>query len=131
MAAMLGISAVAVQRIAQLSEFVDDAQNNATKVQALANELASFYACLGDVKLIITGPRRTPVQEEFNRDFAPMIRSNETTLKELQNIIDKAKKADSDRIATRVWKTVKFTFKTKQVDALRKRIQAENEVLGR
>ena len=78
-----------------------------------------------------TGPRRTPVQEEFNRDFARMIRSNETTLKELQNVIDKAKKADSDRLATRVWKTVKFTFKTKQVDALRKRIQAENEVLGR
>ena len=127
-AAVVGMSLVDVKLITQLCIFIDDVHNGETELQALANELVSFYASLGHVKLLITGPRHTPVSEEFKRDFMRTIRSNEAALTELQKIIDKAKKADRDRSATRVWKTVS---KGKQVDALRNHMHAENELLGK
>jgi len=130
-ASIVGISTATVQLITQLSAFVDDVKNGSNEVQALSNELASFYAILGHIKLILTRPRNEQIPAGFLSDFQRMIRANEATLKELQKIIDNAKEADSDRSSSRVWKTVRYTFKTKQIEALRKHIQAENEVLGK
>lgn len=130
-ASICAVCTVAVEIIKGLSEFIDEVHHTPTEVQALSSELASLYASLGHVKLAIQAPRIHEVPEAWKTDFFNFIQECTGTMTELQKIVEKAKITETNGSAHQMWKTVKFTFKSKQIELLRKRLLSENDILSR
>lgn len=131
MVASIGsICGVTVRLISTLSEFVDEVREAPKEVQSLSNELASLYACLGHIKIAIQGPRVSKISDAWTTDFEKVVDDCGDTLADVQKIVDKARATETSRSAAQMWKMIKFSFKSKQVDLLRKRIAAQTGILS-
>jgi hypothetical protein len=130
MTASIGsICGFTVKLIFSISEFIDSAQQAPTEVQSLSNELAALYAGFGHLRVAVQAPRVFELPDKWKDNFDGLMTDCETTLKEVQDLIDKAKSTKTSGSATLVWKSVKFVFKAKQVEFLRCRIVLQNGIL--
>jgi hypothetical protein len=125
-----GLSITIVKVICSISQYVDEVREASAEVQRLQNELTSFYASLGQIKLAIETPRNNPTPESWTKSFAEMLNDCEETVKMLDEIVGKSKKDEKKIYAKQVWRSVKFTFKKGQADEIRKRLMSYNQLLG-
>jgi hypothetical protein len=123
------LAGAAVKLISTISEFIDVVQKAPSEVQALNNELASLYSNLGHVKIAVQAPRHSVIPSEWIADFEKLATDCDATLNDVQVIVDKAKTTEVDGSARHMWKTVRFVFKAKQVDLLKRRIASQNGIL--
>ncbi len=130
-ASICAVCTVSVRIIKGLSEFIDEVHHTPTEVQALSSELASLYASLGHMKLAIQAPRIHEVPEAWTTDFVNFMQECTGTMTELQKVVDNAKITEINGSANQMWRTVRFTFKSRQIEVLRKRLLSENDVLSR
>jgi hypothetical protein len=92
MTASIGsICSFTVKLIFSISEFIDSAQQAPTEVQSLSNELAALYAGFGHIRLAVQAPRVFELPDKWKDNFDGLMTDCETTLKEVQDLIDKAK----------------------------------------
>jgi hypothetical protein len=124
-----GICSITVQLIYKLSNFVDEVKTAPAEVQALSNELAAFYSWLGQMKLLLESPRVHELPNDWTDKFSTLMKNCSETLAQLEDIVKRASKIITERRTTQVWKSVKYTFKDKQVAELRKRIASYNAIL--
>jgi hypothetical protein len=124
-----GLSITIVKVICSISQYVDEVREASAEVQRLQNELTSFYASLGQIKLAIETPRNTPIPESWTKSFAEMLNDCEETVKMLDEIVERSKKDEKKVRAKQVWRSVKFTFKKGQADEIRKRLMSYNQLL--
>lgn len=130
MTASIGsICGFTVKLIFSISEFIDSAQQAPTEVQSLSNELAALYAGFGHIRVAVKAPRVFELPDMWKDNFDGLMTDCETTLKEVQDLIDKAKITKPSGSATLAWKSIKFVFKAKQVEFLRCRIVLQNGIL--
>lgn len=118
-----------VKLIFSISEFIDSAQQAPTEVQSLSNELAALYAGFGHIRVAVQAPRVSELPDKWKDNFDGLMTDCETTLKEVQVLVDKAKITKTSGSAKLVWKSVQFVFKAKQVEFLRCRIVLQNGIL--
>lgn len=83
------------------------------------------------MKLAIQAPRIHEVPEAWTTDFVNSMQECSGTMTELQKVVDKAKITEINGSANQMWRTVKFTFKSRQIEVLRKRLLSEYDVLSR
>lgn len=131
MTASIGsVCVIAVKLISSLSDFIDNARSASAEVQSLTNELASLYSCLGHVKLAIQQPRHANgVSESWKKDLDKLLKDCIETLGLLQDVVAKAKVVETRASGQQLWKSIKFVFKTKTIEVLRRRIVLQNGVL--
>jgi len=118
-----------VKIISTLSEFIDAVRQGPSEVQSLNNELASLYSSLGHVKIAVQAPRASQIPEKWTDDFKKLTKDCGDTLKDVQIIVDKARVEETDGSAKQIWKTVRFVFKDKQIQVLKRRIVSQNGIL--
>ncbi|KAF1993020.1 hypothetical protein P154DRAFT_528078 [Amniculicola lignicola CBS 123094] len=128
-AAIGSICGVTVKLIFSISEFIDSAQQAPTEVQSLSNELASLYAGFGHIRVAVQAPRVSSLPDKWKDNFDKLMADCEDTLKQVQDLIEKAKITETKGTIKLVWKSVKFVFKEKQVEFLRRRITSQNSIL--
>ncbi|KAM7183991.1 hypothetical protein V8F33_013262 [Rhypophila sp. PSN 637] len=130
MAAGIGsLCGLTVKLIFAVSEFIDQVQQAPKEVQALNTELASLYAGLGHIKMAIQAPRISQIPPTWEADFNSLADDCDKTLKEVELIINKAKRTETTGSARQMLKTVRFVFKASQVEFLRRRIVSQNGIL--
>ncbi len=131
LAASIGsLAGFAIRLLTTLSEFVDGVREVPKEVQCLSNELTSPYAALGHVKIALQSPRVSTIPPAWIADFDKLVADGHDTLADVQRILDKARATQTAGSATQLWKVAKFSFKSKQVDLLRKRIAAQTAILS-
>lgn len=123
------LCALTVKLISTISEFIDSVQQAPTEVQSLSNELASLYASFGHIRVAVQAAKPFDLPDKWKDNFDRLMLDCESTLGEVHVLVAKAKITETQGSVKLVWKSVKFVFKEKQVEFLRRRIVAQNGIL--
>lgn len=128
-ASICTLCGTAVALISTISEFIDAVHEAPTEVQALNNELASFYSSLGHIRVAVQEPRISDIPDTWTADFDRLLADCTATLAEVQILVDKARVTETTGSRRQLWKTIRFVFRAKQVALLRQRIGSQNGIL--
>ncbi|KAK3382675.1 hypothetical protein B0T24DRAFT_602224 [Lasiosphaeria ovina] len=123
MVASIGpICGTTVKLITTISDFVDSVQDAPKEVQALNTQLASLYACLGNTKVAIQEPRISGIPDTWKAAFEKLAEDCSATLDAVVKIVEKAKITETASSGSQIVRSIRFTFKSKQVAVLRTRL---------